>query len=365
MESEKKAGFWKKNWLNVLMIALSVGILAGFVFSSDFDAMLTLLWNARSRWYYFVMAVACMFVFFLMEALGVYILLKRFCPKATFGVSFRTTMVGQFFNCTTPFSTGGQPMQIYAMSKKGVSVGVGTSVLLIRYVISMSVVAGYGMILMAIHYRYFAAAIPAFGLWLGIGLGLYILLVVGVVSLLCFPKLAHRTADGLVRFLAKIHLVKRETFRRQQVSQEIDNCFNSFHMMKNHKGCLISSVVITAIQFLAQFSITWFVYCAFGCPGHNGYWKIVGAQLFVLLISSYFPTPGATGASELSYFAIFNRVFNGREYVASAMLIWRAITFYLPIVFGSFFSIGIQKSKEIDDASALPKRAEPDKIQVE
>ena len=64
----------------------------------------------------------------------------KFCiaNKAVIGkvrpaVAIKTSFLGRFYDGITPFSTGGQPMQIYYMTTKGVSGADSSAIVLIRY----------------------------------------------------------------------------------------------------------------------------------------------------------------------------------------------------------------------------------------
>lgn len=61
-------------------------------------------------------ALACrepaglMVVYWVLESTELHLALKRFSPQQAPCDTFRATMIGQFFNCITPFASGGQPM---------------------------------------------------------------------------------------------------------------------------------------------------------------------------------------------------------------------------------------------------------------
>ncbi len=349
----------KKNWLNILMILISVGILIGFICSSDFPALLQLVWNSRGNWYFLVCATLCMVVFWLMEGLCVHILLRRYQPGCKFSNTLRTVMIGQFFNQTTPFATGGQPMQAYAMSKAGIGVGTATSVLIIRFLVYQSVTTLYGVGILAFFYGDFADTIPAFGLWVAIGVIASSALVVLVILLLLFPKFTVKTAHWLIHLLARVRLVKKEEALQKKTDDELNQFFHCFPMLKKNIDSLLWMMLFTFIQLTAMFSIPFFVYLAFS-PDHAEYFKMVSATGFVTLIASYFPTPGATGASEFSFYAIFAKLFTNEEAATATMLIWRFHTFYLPIIAGSGFAwrLGRNKAAEQQETLKTPQSRE-------
>ena len=58
---------------------------------------------------------------------------KAVIGKVRPGVAIKTSFLGKFYDNITPFATGGQPMQIYYMTTKGVDVSLSSAVVLIRY----------------------------------------------------------------------------------------------------------------------------------------------------------------------------------------------------------------------------------------
>ena len=77
------------------------------------------------------------------DAYMTYILVKSSVPSFKFHNALKTSMVGQFFSAVTPFATGGQPMQVYCMSKYGVEPGKGVSALTQKFVVYQSTLVAY------------------------------------------------------------------------------------------------------------------------------------------------------------------------------------------------------------------------------
>ena len=66
-----------------------------------------------------IICVVFMIGYWLSEASTIHVMLKSMHPKMKFWNSWLTTIIGQYFNCITPSSTGGQPMQAYYLVKFG------------------------------------------------------------------------------------------------------------------------------------------------------------------------------------------------------------------------------------------------------
>ncbi|MDE6691647.1 MAG: lysylphosphatidylglycerol synthase domain-containing protein, partial [Clostridia bacterium] len=58
---------------------------------------------------------------------------KTVTGKVHFAASAKVNFIGRYYDAVTPFSTGGQPMQIYYLSTKGVSGGNASAMVMIRY----------------------------------------------------------------------------------------------------------------------------------------------------------------------------------------------------------------------------------------
>ena len=98
-------------------------------------------------------------------------------------------MIGQLFNCITPFASGGQPIQAYYMTRGGMPVGKATSVLLAKFIVYQTVLALYSAGVLIFEYRNFAENIDGFSKLALIG---FIVNAAVVVVLFCvgfFPKI--------------------------------------------------------------------------------------------------------------------------------------------------------------------------------
>ena len=53
--------------------------------------------------------------------------------KCHFRAGMKVAFIGKFYDNVTPFATGGQPMQIYYLNKKGLTGGTSSAVIMIKY----------------------------------------------------------------------------------------------------------------------------------------------------------------------------------------------------------------------------------------
>ena len=120
-------------------------------------------------------------------------------------------------------------------------------------------------------------------------------------------------------------------------------------LLATHKSKVGLALLFNYIQRTALFSIAYLVYLAFqkNYPeliGFN-YFDLLAIQTIIALSVDSLPLPGGMGISEILYVSIFGIVYSGIAgvesgvLVASAMLLTRAVAFYLPLVITAIISI--------------------------
>ena len=98
----------KKNSIILLIITLIVLVC---VLKDDFSSIINVLNNADIL--FLCLAIICFFGALLFEALAYKDIIKCYKDDYTLKKSYIMLLITKFFNGITPFSTGGQPMQVY------------------------------------------------------------------------------------------------------------------------------------------------------------------------------------------------------------------------------------------------------------
>ena len=98
-----------------------------------------------------------------------------------------------------------------------------------------------------------------------------------------------------------------------------------------HRGKLAGALALALGQCTAYMSVAYCTYRGFGLHGVP-FWQVTGTQVLLYIGASCFPMPGASGASEGTFYLAFSPLFG--DYLTTAMLIWRLASYYLTIVLG-------------------------------
>ena len=143
MTSEVKV--LRKTVFNFLIaMLLSLVTLAFIVGFSDVSDIMRALGRVSLRW---VMLVLVMMVCdWILESFTVKIFSNAYDVDMKFLYAVKITLIGAFFSAVTPFSTGGQPAQVAFASKRKLSPGKMSAVLVSRFIVYQIVITLLGII---------------------------------------------------------------------------------------------------------------------------------------------------------------------------------------------------------------------------
>lgn len=330
--------------LNIIIILLSICLLLAYVFSKDKPADIAEVF-LRASPYWLICMFLCVVVYWLLDTLVLYIIARRQSGHVGFSDSLHATMIGQFFNSVTPAATGGQPMQIYYLVGRGISLGAATCSVLSKFIIYQTVMTIYTFILFISRQAFFTQQIGSIGNFALAGFLVHAGVAVFLYMIGFFKKAAFRFTHFCVRVLTRLHIVKNPESKLEYIDRELDMFYTDFHVINKDPVALLSSSLITLLQLTVYLSIPFFIYHAFGLSG-NVFWGIFTSHVYVMLISSFFPLPGGSGAAEVSFLLIFTLYFP-RGYINPATILWRFCTFYLNLLIGGLFVFFAKKKHEI------------------
>lgn len=264
---------------------------------------------------------------------------KTVTGKIRLATSAKTHFIGKYYDAVTPFSTGGQPMQIYHLSTKGISGGNSTAIVMIRYYSSVLcwVLMGaalmiYGAAKGVLDSASGATVLKVTG-WIGIGINL--LIPVFVTLFLVFPKLMYKLTYGIVKLGYKVKIVKDVEKTTARATKVVDDFKNSFKLMATSPVKLILLILVSFGEVGLTFATPFFIMKAFNCPVNGMLFTVMSLNAFATFGVSFVPTPGNSGVVE-GLGALAFSAFAGAT-LAWSVLFWRLSVFYIYI----FIGIGI------------------------
>lgn len=341
MSNGKKGNIKNKVWLIVFLI-LNAAVLY-YLISQDNQL------NTQSIEYikafnpvFILLAVFCVLVYLALDVFLYYYLVKIFTGKHCLAASLRVSLLGKYYDAITPFGSGGQPFQIYALTKAGITPGHASCVVLVKYLAYQFAFTLYGLIaffstsakMLSINPLYYYLAI--LGVIINIALPLFVLLL--TYKRTRFEKVFL----FFVKIGEKLHLVKDHNKAVAQIDRVVTPFVNALTELRQHKKKAIIIFLLSAVEILFFISLPYVVYLS-SLPSitsaglaQTSWFDITLLYLFVYFVVSIFPIPGGTGAAEFGFTWVFASFFTAATLPLS-VLIWRSISFYLPLLIG--FSI--------------------------
>lgn len=262
--------------------------------------------------------------------------------------SIKVACVGSFFSAITPSSTGGQPMQVYLMSKKHIDVGFSTSAMLQKFLIFQIVSTAYSVLIITFRFNFFLQSIDNPVLWVFVifGFASQVTVTAGFIVVSFSKTITKKLLRLCSKILHLLKFVKEPDKKIATLEAQVDLFHESNKAFYKEKKLMISSYIIISLQILCILSVPYFIYRGFSLSGTSPF-DMICAQSFVQLASAMMPLPGATGAAELGFNVFFSAPFG--DTVKSATLVWRIITYYGTILICAPFSY-LTKDKVREDA---------------
>lgn len=289
-------------------------------------------------------AVLCIVIYWLLEATCLHMVTKAIYPKQKFKNTLIVSMLGQYYNCITPSSSGGQPMQAYYMVKNGTPLPAAMTSLLCKFIVYQFTLTLYSVFVLLLRFTYFTQDLAPLMALVLLGFTINCIVIILLLMLAFFKKSVIKLSDWIIKVLSKIKVVKNPEERREFFHKQIDDYHENFKFIKSQPVLIIKMFILTVAQLTVYFAISYVIYLGFNLSGTD-FLTILSCQAFVLMVSAFMPLPGALGAAEGSYTAFFKDIFKTttNTFVGVSTFIWRFLTFYLPIILGLVLSLLLPK----------------------
>lgn len=332
MQTKKKVIF-NAVFLLIVFILTLYGVFHG----EDLGAMAEAIRNADVIW---LLPGICFVVFFIWgESIIIWYMMRSFQIHLKKRVCFLFSSVGFFFSCITPSASGGQPMQIYYMKKEKIPIPVSTVILMIVTITYklVLVVVGVGILIFGrgFLHQYLEKILPIYYL----GLVLNILCVTFMTVLVFHPVLAEMIVNFGREWMEKLRLMKRKEDRIKKLQESMQVYRETAAYLGAHKRVIFNVIIITFVQRMALFAVTWFVYRAFRLHGTSA-WDVIFLQAVISVSVDMLPLPGGMGISEKLFLTIFAPVFG--NVLLSAMVLSRGLGYYSQLLISAVFTAVMQ-----------------------
>lgn len=335
-----------KTKIKNIVVFLLLGITIYLVFrGQNIDDLMALYHQSNIT--YIMIALVCMFLFWGIEVLLIYMLLKKVASDGSVWTCIKTTLIGQYYSLITPFATGGQPVQLYILKKGKIPYSKGTVVLVGKFLLFQITITLYGLIFFMYQMYH---GVDETSLIFNVVLTALSINAIGLIIITVFsfkPILVNSVIQKIITILKKFHVIKNEDIWIEKCSSFLDEYKTGLQQLGQNIMLTITMFIISIIQITVLFSITYFVYKSLGL-NNTGYINIISLQALLYMSVAFIPTPGTIGASEAGFYLILGSVFPQKMIIA-ALLLWRGISYYFGLIFcGGFTLFNSLLEKKVD-----------------
>lgn len=361
--------------ISIVLIVTAVSII--ITFWGDVDTIIGDLMKCDWRWLLAIVGVMALSM--LIRSFVLFCFARLFTRKYNFGAAMAVDQIGQFYNAVTPGASGGQIMQAYTYKKQGVPISNAVSALAMYSIMFQIVLIVYNIFAFALKFDAImsidVAEITVGGTTLHLPIIVLtiigFLLNLGIILLVLMMGYWHSFHNFImgpcISLLAKMHILKNPDKNRENLRVGVENFKIEFRRLMTNIPLTILVAVAFTIYMTLKFSIPYFCGLALGSEHvQSGYfWDSVFLGNYHQMVTGLIPIPGSAGVSEYFFYILFlnkndpSAGFFYKDFGAAtvaecesmtkaALVIWRSMTFIIPLVAAGFVTAFYRASPQKD-----------------
>lgn len=339
---KKKKYGWIGYVLLLAVIALGIFLMFQIVYDmgdgvKSFDEVIM-----ASDWRFALVTLAVMLSIFICLWFEYAVVLKTTTGKFSLKTSLKVAFLGKFYDNITPFATGGQPMQIYYLNKKGYNGGVSSAVILIRYFAWMFSWILLDTVFMAVFVKVLDGQPSRFLLLIAgwIGLGINAMLPLLLILFVVMPRMSRAITGWVINIGHKIKIVKDKDKMMERVDKIVDDFRSSFRIMSRRPFMFIALILLCVVEIFLFYAFPYFVmemFAGLSVGGIDVMFTVMALNVYATLSASVVPTPGNSGAIEGLVTAAFSQIAG--SVLLWTVFFWRFGIYYIYIIIGICITI--------------------------
>ncbi len=336
------------NMFFVLSIALSVYLMYSFASSNELGSQKTFTevfgeLNVK----YLLLALCALLAMIILDSLKYLVIMRATRVKAGFGTAMSVSLLGKYYDNITPFSSGGQPMQIYHLHKKGIGGGESSAVIFIKFAFNMTMWLTICFLLMLLNRDVLTTRVAditqrnllTVGGWIGFAFNCALPMM--ILSCAIFPKMTWAVTRWVLQIGYKLHLVKDIDKRMERGKKSVDEFVAAFvSMVKRPLYSLVLVVLCCAEPFISMI-LPYFVVVALGgpsvVPSLELMLEIMTLNVYAQMSAMIIPTPGNSGAVESAFMFALTTLSSGALFWT--VFSWRFLSYYSYIIIGTCITV--------------------------
>lgn len=330
----------KKNVFNFLIIIVITILVLFFSLKDNFSEIINSILGMNL--YLFLVSIGVYILYLFLKSIVVKMIVSNFKKDYKQKQAFRMGLETNFFHAITPFSTGGQPYEIYRLAKDGVNVIHSANISVQNFIIYQTalVLLGIFAIIYNLVFNLFTDNGILKGLvTLGFVINFLVIVILFVITL--FKKIDKVVVNFFINILAKLKLIKDKEMKKQNFEKYLSDFNEGAKILFKNKLKFILLVLIELLALILLYAVPYFLIIGVGLDVNII--TVIVTSAYVMLIGSFVPIPGGTGGLEYGFIAFFGNFITG-PILNALMLIWRFVTYYFGMILGAII-LGLRKKE--------------------
>lgn len=331
----------KKYGKNIILLVLISLFIMYLIMKDNFSEIIGYLISAKIE--FLLLSLLFIVLYILFQSLSMHLYLKEINKNYKLRDTFILMFSAQFFNGITPFSSGGQPFQMYLLKKQGIKLTESGNALLQNffvYQLSLIILGTFAVLTN----KYFNI-IPQTSLLRKIVMIGYLVNILILLLILFLGKAKNintKVFNKVFNLIFKF-MKNRENLKEKAI-EKIDEFYNSSEYFKNNKLIFIESLIFNLAALFSLYLIPVFIFYSMGEFNNLELLDSIVCSGYTFFVGSFVPIPGGTGGLEYGFLEFF-KGFTVPNMLSACMILWRFITYYLPMILGAFSLIFIRKEE--------------------
>lgn len=328
-----------------LLLVILTCIVLFFSLKDNFFETIEQIKSMNLIWLF--VSVLLLIGYWLFSSLAMKLITNKFDNKIKIGEIFKLNVITQFFNGITPSSSGGQPYQIYALKKAGLTLVDSTNVSIQTFVCYQFALVFLGFV--AIIFNNVLKLFTNIGflkVLVIVGFTVNILIAAFLFAITITKKMNKKIIKFIINIGSKLKIIKNKEETSEKLNKSVDQFQQGTYLLLKDKKLLILAVFYQLLGLISFYSIP--ITLLFGM---GDYYSInlglsIIATAYIMVAGSFVPLPGGTGGLEYAFVSFFGNFIKGSKLTA-LMIIWRFITYYFGMIIGGvMLNIGKKEKKD-------------------
>lgn len=331
---------------NIIILLIVLAIILYICLNNDFANVVNEIKKINPIW--LIVSIIYLCLYLLARSINLNMILKQFNKEYTIKKTFKVVLTTSFFDSITPFSSGGQPAEIYLLNKEGFKVSDSTNSVIQHSIVYQIALVLFGIIAIVLNSIFnILGDNSLLKTFIIIGFSINTLVVV-LLLFFSFSKKANlKMLTFFINIFGKFKIIKNPEKMKKNLNKDIDRFVKNSKLLFKNYSLLIKGIFLNMIGFFFLYSIP--LYIAFGLDNFKSLNMLntIVTSSYVMMFGSFVPIPGGSGGIEYGFIKFFGNFISGSK-LKAMMLLWRFITYYILIIVGGISMVLYKKRNDVE-----------------